>query len=98
MAGSPLGLVEWRDVWNVRLAASMAPAASARRGGDASLALRHNRRHASRSAALRLHGDGGSERLYAVLPDGRLQALDGAGRRLGGGSGGALQPAGAAGP
>lgn len=49
-------------------------------------------------AALRMHGDGGSERLYALLPDGRLQARDGAGRRLRSGSGDALEPAGAAGP
>ncbi|NZA25648.1 copper resistance protein NlpE N-terminal domain-containing protein [Luteimonas sp. SJ-92] len=43
-------------------------------------------------AVLRMLGEGGSERRYAVLPDGRLQARDGAGRRLRSGDGEALEP------
>lgn len=44
-------------------------------------------------ALIRMEGDGGSLRVHAVLPDGRLQVRDGAGRRLPHGSGRrALEP------
>ncbi|WP_407352766.1 copper resistance protein NlpE N-terminal domain-containing protein [Luteimonas sp. R10] len=44
-------------------------------------------------ALIRMQGEDGSRRVYAVLPDGRLQVRDGAGRRLPPGTGRhALEP------
>ena len=43
-------------------------------------------------ALLRLQGDGGSVRTYALLPDGRLQSRDGRGRPLPGQGNGFLLP------